>query len=98
MSDPAGMNFAIPSGQWSGPLPGAYTSSMSVVVSCASARSFGSLKLDAVNGTPTGAGLSHVEFGGRTYTTAWCTYCGLDGRTSENCTHLSSVNPVGMIS
>src|SRR5215467_2267896 len=71
---------------------------MSVVVSCASARNLGPLKLDAVNGTPTGAARNQAEFGGRTYTTAWWTYCGLDGRISVNCTHLSSVKPMGTIS
>ena len=50
MSDPAGTNFAIPSGQRSGELPGAYTSSKSLVVPCASRRSCGSLRVEAVKG------------------------------------------------
>jgi len=48
---PRGTNFAIPSGQRSGELPGAYTRSKSLVVPCASRRSSESLRLEAVNGT-----------------------------------------------
>src|SRR5512140_267550 len=60
-------------------------------MSCASVRS------EAVNGTPTGAFRNHLELGVRTYTTAWCTYCLLDGRISDICTQRSSVKPVGTI-
>src|SRR5271157_4098601 len=88
----------MPSGQRSGSLFGAYTSSMSLVVAWASARSSASEKLDGVNGTPTGALRNQFEFGGRLETTAWCTCSRLDGRISDICTHLSSVNPVGAIS
>src|ERR1700691_2264409 len=88
----------MPSAQRSGALPGANTSRRSLVVSWASRRSLGSVSVDAVNAAPTGAWRNHGESGGRLYTTAWCTWAGLDGRTSTIWTHSFSVKCVGTIS
>ena len=60
------MYFAMPSGQLSGVLPGAYTSRMSLSVHIASFRSSSDVSVDAVNGFPTGACRSHGDPGGRT--------------------------------
>ena len=49
-----------------GELPGANTSSTSLSVQCAPARSSASVKAEAVNGFPIGACCSHFESGGRT--------------------------------
>src|SRR5262245_27831723 len=71
---------------------------MSLSVQCTSCCRCGSPMLDAVNGVFCGALRSHIESGGRIYTTAWWTLPRLDGRISDIRTHLSSVNPVGTIS
>src|SRR5216684_8616898 len=71
---------------------------MSLSVQWAPRRSSGSVSVEAVKGTPTGACRSQFESGGRTYTTAWCTFERSAGRTSAICTQRSSLKYVGTIS
>src|SRR2546429_9013686 len=92
------MNFAIPCGQLSGELPGAYTSSRSLVVECASCIRCGSCRDDAVKGTPSGAPRSQFDSGGRIYTNAWCTRFLAEGRSSDIWIHFPSEKFIGTIS
>src|SRR5216684_7564501 len=71
---------------------------MSLSVQWAPRRSSGSVSVEAVKGTPTGACRSQFESGGRTYTTAWCTFERSAGKTSAICTQRSSLKFVGTIS